>query len=141
MRTLRKSTMVWFCLLLILAPILWAGGNGEKAPAVAENALQVATLINGSIQDADYSTLGYMAVQKMAKRPDVGKSVFSEKIGAQDAVRVMEEYIDGGYNVVWAHSSVYTNAVYELCDKYPQVSFILEGDAAPQGERVKTMCG
>jgi len=137
MHALGKSTVVWFCLLLIFAPVLWAEGNGEKESSAAEDTLQVATLINGSIQDADYSTLGYMAVQKMAKRPDVGKSVFSEKIGAQDAVRVMEEYIDGGYNVIWAHSSVYTNAVYELCDKYPKVSFILEGDAAPQGERIK----
>lgn len=73
----------------------------------------------------------------MAKRANVNHSAFSEKVGAPDAVRVMEEYMNSGYNIIWAHSSVYTNAVFELCDKYPNVSFILEGDATPAGEKVK----
>jgi len=123
-------------LVLVITAVSFAGSKPEAKEA-KEGSINFATLIYGSIQDADYSTLGYMAVQNMAKRPDVGKAAFSEKVGAPDAVRVMEEYINGGYNVIWAHSSIYTNAVFEICDKYPNVSFILEGDAAPTGDKVK----
>jgi basic membrane protein A len=124
-------------LLTVFTIIGFAKGRKE-AQAKEEGSINLATLIYGSIQDADYSTLGYMTAQAMAKRPEVGKTAFSEKVGAPDAVRVMEEYINAGYNVVWAHSSIYTNAVYEICDKYPNVSFILEGDAAPTGDKVKS---
>jgi basic membrane protein A len=125
-------------ILMATVAIMGFAGGDTEAQAKKEGSINFATLIYGSIQDADYSTLGYMTVQTMAKRADVGKTAFSEKVGAPDAVRVMEEYINSGYNVVWAHSSIYTNAVYEICDKYPKVSFILEGDAAPTGDRIKS---
>ncbi|MCK4515526.1 MAG: BMP family ABC transporter substrate-binding protein, partial [Spirochaetaceae bacterium] len=97
----------------------------------------MATLIYGSIQDADYSTLGYVTVQALNRRPDVGRSAFSEKVGASDAERVMEEYIASGYDIIWAHSSIYTNAVNVVADRYPEISFILEGDSKPAPEAAK----
>jgi hypothetical protein len=42
-------------------------------------------LIHDSIQDADYSKLGYMILQAMGKRPDEGKITLSDEVGAKGA--------------------------------------------------------
>ena len=138
MKLVRTCVLALFGLFLVLAPALWAGGRGESGGTAAGKKLSVATIIEGSIQDADYSSLGYLAVQDMAKNPNVGKSVYSEKVGPPDAVRVMEDYINSGSNVIWAHSATYVNAVYEIADKYPNVSFILEADLPPTADKVKS---
>lgn len=122
--------LILFAVIAALLPAIGTRGEESNQPVI-----NLAEIIYGSIQDADYSTLGYMTLQTVAKRPDVGRTAFSEKVGAPDAVRVMEEYIADGYNVIWAHSSIYTNSVYAICDKYPEVSFILEGDGKPKEQK------
>ncbi|WP_322794014.1 BMP family protein, partial [Bellilinea sp.] len=43
--------------------------------------------------------------------------------------RVMREYIDGGYNIIWTHGGQFLTQTVELAKQFPDVIFIGEGDA------------
>lgn len=93
-------------------------------------ALRMAVIFPGSIQDGDYNSLGYVAMQEVSKH--FGMDVtFSQRVAVPDAQRVMTEYILSGYNIIWAHGGQYVGAVKEVAPKYPDVTFIIEDEAPP----------
>jgi basic membrane protein A len=100
-------------------------------PAPAE-AFKLAAVLPGVITDADYNTLGYIGVTSVQK--DLGIEVaYSESVPVPDVVRVMREYIDAGYNIIFTHGGQFVSQTKELADEFPDVYFIAEGDAAVEG--------
>lgn len=101
------------------------------APAAAEPAvaLKVAAIFPGVITDADYNTLAYEGL--MALKDEMKLEVaYSESVAVPDVDRVMREYVDAGFNVVWTHGGQFVNQTVELAKQFPEISFIAEGDAA-----------
>lgn len=89
--------------------------------------LKLAALMPGSIHDADYNTLGYLAVVKVKDEMGI-ETAFSEKVAVPDAERVMNEYINLGYNVIWAHGAQFNTALLKVAKERPNVIFIMETD-------------
>lgn len=97
---------------------------------------KLATVMPGSIQDADYNTIGYIATQEVGKEYSV-ESAYSEKVAVPDSERVMKEYISDGYNVIWVHGAQFNGSALKLADENPNVTFIIEVDSKPADADMK----
>jgi len=89
---------------------------------------KLAVILPGVITDADYNTLGYLA--GLAVQKDLGiQMAYSESVPVPDVDRVMREYIDQGYNIIFAHGGQFKPQTVELAKAFPDLTFICEGDA------------
>jgi basic membrane protein A and related proteins len=104
------------------------GAEGTKETARPK--LKIAAVLPGSIQDADYNALGYLALEE-AKKAFGAETAFSEKVAVPDAERVMKEYINEGYGVIWVHGNQFNSAALKIGPTSPNTIFIIEGDGKP----------
>jgi basic membrane protein A and related proteins len=93
---------------------------------MADN-FKFAVVLPGVITDADYNTLGYIAMTAVQNEVGV-ESAYSESVPVPDVQRVLREYIDAGFNVIFVHGAQFNTASLELAPEFPDVAFILEGD-------------
>lgn len=142
---MKKKLLVVVPLFLVLSMILaaCAPAAATEAPAAVETEAPVATeapaepaveyklaaIFPGVITDADYNTLAYIGVSEVTRTLGI-ESTYSESVAVPDVDRVMREYIDLGYNVIWTHGGQFVNQTVELAKAFPEVIFIAEGDAA-----------
>ncbi len=97
------------------------------ATATPAKTLKLAALFPGTITDADYNTLGYLAAQ--AVQGEMGaKMAYSENVAVPDVERVMREYVDQGYTVVWTHGSQFITQTENVAKQFKDVVFIAETD-------------
>ncbi len=89
---------------------------------------KLAAIFPGVITDADYNTLAYLGLT--AVKADLGvDTAYSESVAVPDVERVMREYIDGGYNIIWTHGGQFITQTQNLASQFKDVIFIGEGDA------------
>lgn len=100
-----------------------------EAPAEPAKEYKLAAIFPGVITDADYNTLAYVGVSEVTRTMGI-ESTYSESVAVPDVDRVMREYIDLGYNVIWTHGGQFVTQTVELAKAFPDVIFIAEGDAA-----------
>ncbi len=124
---MKTHRIVALALALALAAIA-AGAEGTKETAGSK--LRVAALFPGSIQDADYNALGYLALEEAKKAFGV-ETAFSEKVAVPDAERVIKEYVNEGFNVIWVHGNQFNSAAFKVGPAAPDTTFIVEGDGKP----------
>jgi basic membrane protein A len=104
---------------------------GPTAAAPQTKALKLAAIFPGVITDADYNSMAYLGTEAVKK--DLGvETAYSESVAVPDIDRVMREYVDGGYNIVWTHGGQFVTQTLELAKQFPEVVFIAEGDAKPE---------
>lgn len=109
------------------APAPAGGETGAVAPAQKES-LKLAALFPGVITDADYNTLGYLAIN--AVQADLGvETVYSENVAVPDVEGVMREYIDAGANIIFTHGGQFISQTATLAQEFPDIHFIAESDA------------
>ena len=121
---MRRSKLT--CLALVLAILNLFGGWPAGRPHEAAAAKgKMAMLMPGTIQDADYSMTGYVALQELAKTYDLQVS-HSESVAVADAERISREYITSGYDIIAYHGAQYPTIMRKLAAQYPNVSFIQE---------------
>jgi basic membrane protein A len=94
-------------------------------PAEAQGKKKVAMILPGTVQDADFNTLGYVALQDLAKTLDV-QVAHSENVAVADAERVSREYIASGHDVVAYHGGQFITIMQKLAAQFPKVTFIQE---------------
>ena len=124
-----KKVFVFVLLFSFLASFsLFASGDSEESSE--SGAIKIAAVFPGSIQDADYNTIGYIALQEAANNEGL-KSAYSEKVAVPDAERVLKEYINADFNVLFVHGAQFNGAVAKVAPDYPDVTFIIEVDAKP----------
>lgn len=100
----------------------------QGAAATSAKTYKLAAIFPGVITDADYNTLGYLGLT--AVKSDLGvETAYSESVAVPDVERVMREYIDGGYNIIWTHGSQFITQTVSLAQQFKDVIFIGEGDA------------
>ena len=114
------------CFLLLLALVVSCGG-GETAENAAE--FKLAAVFPGTITDADYNTLGNLGIEAVTANLSV-ESAFSESVAVPDVERVMREYIDDGFNIIFTHGGQFLSQTLALAEEFPDVNFIAEADAA-----------
>ena len=100
--------------------------KGEKSK------FKVAAVFPGSIQDADYNTLGYMALQEVGKAYSNVEVAYSERVAVPDVERVMKEYINDGCKVMWVHGAQFNTIANNIGPNYPNVTFVFEVDEKPE---------
>lgn len=99
-------------------------------PLSAQTKVRLAAIFPGSIQDADYNALGFVAMQTVEKKYKI-ETAFSERVAVPDAERVLREYVNEGFNVIWVHGNQFNSAADKVADAYPKTTFIVEGDGKP----------
>jgi basic membrane protein A len=101
-----------------------------EAPAAAS--YKFAAILPGVITDADYNTLGYLGAS--AVQNDLGlEMAYSENVAVPDVERVMREYIDDGFNIIFTHGGQFIAQTKDLATQFPEVHFVGEGDAPVEG--------
>lgn len=107
---------------LVVGLVVAFGGLGEVG---AQGKKKMAMILPGTIQDADFNTLGYVALQEVAKALDVQVS-HSENVAVADAERVSREYIASGHDIVAYHGGQFITIMQKLAAQFPKVVFIQE---------------
>ncbi|MDX1522799.1 MAG: BMP family ABC transporter substrate-binding protein, partial [Anaerolineae bacterium] len=112
--------------------MILAACGGQDAATGGEGAapeeLKLAAIFPGTITDADYNTLGHIGITTVNE--ELGAEIaFSETVAVPDVDRVMREYIDDGFNIVFTHGGQFLNQTIELAKEFPDVYFIAEADA------------
>jgi basic membrane protein A len=114
-------------LLIVLSAGCAAPATKAPTPAPTEE-FKLAAILPGVITDADYNTLGYIGVTSV--QTDLGiETAYSESVPVPDVERVMREYIDAGYNIIFTHGGQFVSQTQALANEFPDVYFIAEGDA------------
>ncbi|HXF83700.1 MAG TPA: BMP family protein [bacterium] len=116
-------------LLFILTALTGAAAlPGQGAPAK----LRVAMILPGTIQDADFNAVGYVAL--LALKNTLGVEIaYSEQVAVADAERVAREFIAAGSNVIAFHGGQFLTIVQKLGPAFPNVNFIMESSGRIEG--------
>ncbi|MEA3335155.1 MAG: BMP family protein [Chloroflexota bacterium] len=134
-----KRSVLPFLLIVIAALVLGAcvapapvTTAPEAAPdAASEAEFKLASIFPGVITDADYNTLGYLGTTEAGKNLGI-ETAYSESVPVPDVERVMREYIDDGYNIIFTHGGQFFSQTLGMAEEFPEVYFIAEGDAPAQ---------
>ena len=121
---LNMNNKIIMLLVLVLAVSVFFSGNIVSAQS-QEN--KMAAIFPGSIQDADWNSLGYTALQKVGDEYEIPVN-YSEQVAVPDVTRVVNEYIALDYNILWIHGTQYNSAIFDLAEENPNVTFIIEQD-------------
>ena len=123
LQSFRRS---WAALALVAFGLVFVCHVGSPSVAAAAEAKKkMAMVFPGSIQDADYNTVGYLALQEAGKTYDMQVSQ-SENVAIADAERISREYANGGYDIIAYHGGQFPTISMKLAPLFPNVVFIQE---------------
>ena len=132
-KSLRLHLLPTLIILLLLAvacaaPAAQPANSDADASGESEEVTyRLAAIFPGTVTDADYNTLGHIGIT--AVHDDLGVDIaFSETVAVPDVDRVMREYIDDGFNIIFTHGGQFLNQTRELAAEFPDVAFIAEAD-------------
>jgi basic membrane protein A len=114
-------------LLSLLATQCSPAAPVEEAPEA--KVWKLAAIFPGVITDADYNTLAYEGIVGLQQETGI-ETAYSESVAVPDVDRVMREYIDAGFNIIWTHGGQFVTQTADLAVQFPEVVFIAEGDDA-----------
>ena len=114
---------------LLLGAILVLGGL-SNADAQAKK-YKLAVIMAAPIQDADYGTLAYETINFLKTKYGI-QTAYAEKAQVPETERVLREYIDEGFNIIWLHGAQFTPPALKIAAEYPNVVFIAEEDIIPK---------
>ena len=82
-------------------------------------------ILPGTIQDSDYNTVGYLALQRIQQ--ELGAEIaYSEQVAVADAERVAREFLSNGFTVVAFHGGQFLAIVTKLAPLFQDVTFVIE---------------
>ena len=127
---MRKQLVVVMALLVVLSVVAaqCVVPTPTPEPAAETGEYKLAVVLPGVTTDADYNTLGYLG--GLAVQKDLGvEMAYSESVAVPDVDRVMREYIDNGFNIIFTHGGQFVTQTKDLATEFPDVYFIGEFDA------------
>lgn len=123
---MRVRTAVLAALVLLIALLAGCTRQAAEAPQQAKT-YKLAAIFPGVVSDADYNTLGYIATTSV--KSDLGiETAYSENVAVPDVERVMREYLDNGFNIIWTHGGQFINQTRDLAKQFTEAAFIGETD-------------
>jgi basic membrane protein A len=128
---MRKSKVLLMTLVVLLSLLITQCAPAAapvKEPVDQVKTYKMAAIFPGVITDADYNTLAYVGVSELQKATGI-ETAYSESVAVPDVDRVMREYVDAGYNIIWTHGGQFVTQTADLAKQFPDVVFIAEGDA------------
>lgn len=118
-------------MLAIFAMVAVTGCSGSAPSGNPDSPIRIAGVFSGAVTDADYNSLGWVALDEAGKKYQAHTS-FSENVAVPDVERVMREYVADRYTIVWSHGSQFYQQTLKLAKEFPHVTFIGEFDAQPK---------
>ncbi len=128
----KKLVKVLLLLSLMVATVIggaaMTAGQAATPEATAEATtttplLKVAMVLPGPINDNDWNTVGYTALQDAAKALPI-EVAYVENVTDADAERVMRDFASRGYNLIFAHSFSFGDAALSVAEDFPNVHFM-----------------
>ncbi len=117
---------IFFVVALILVQ---CASFNKAADDKAANVAKMAAIFPGVVADSDYNTMGYLGL--LSVKEEMGlETAYSENVSVSDAEKVIREYIDSGYGIIFTHGGQFMSTTVEMAKLFPDVSFIGEGDGA-----------
>ena len=90
--------------------------------------LKIAMILPGPITDNDWNSVGYNGLEAAGKA--LGAEVaYVENVADADAERLLRDFADRGYGLIFAHSFSFGDAALNAAEDYPKVIF-MAGTAA-----------
>ncbi len=117
--------------LLILIVALYACSPFNTPQTTKNDQLKLAAIFPGVITDADYNTLGYIAITALNANLGV-PTTYTENVDTADAENIIREHISNGYNIIFTHGGQFLDPTTKLAKEFPDVYFIGETDAVPE---------
>ena len=96
-------------------------------PALAAG-LKIAMILPGPITDNDWNSVGYNGLEAAGKALGA-ETAYVENVADADAERLLRDFADRGYNLIFAHSFSFGDAALNAAEDYPNVTF-MAGTAA-----------
>ena len=88
---------------------------------------KVAIILDGPANDGGWNASCYQAMLDAAE--ELGwESAYSESVAQSDWATTMENYIDQGYDLIFAPGNQYTDAVKQVAKDYPDAHFCILND-------------
>jgi len=127
---MRRSKLVLLSLLVLLSILATQCAPAAPVEEAPETKVwKLAAIFPGVITDADYNTLAYEGIVGLQQETGI-ETAYSESVAVPDVDRVMREYIDAGFNIIWTHGGQFVTQTADLAVQFPEVVFIAEGDDA-----------
>ncbi len=121
MKACRTVRAVLIGALLLATGPLWPG-----SPAwAAEGKPRLAMIFPGPVQDADFNTVGYLALMEVQRQHGL-EVAYSENVPAADWERVAREYINSGHRIIVFHGGQFVAVVRKLAPLFPDVIFTMQ---------------
>ena len=127
MKMYKKFSTVF--LLLVVAAMLVACGGGaqpevvEEPAAVEAEALKVAMVLPGPINDNDWNSVGYNGLKEASEELGL-EFAYAENVADADAERIIRDFAARGYGLVFAHSFSFGDATLKVAKDFPEVIFM-----------------
>lgn len=96
-------------------------------PALAAG-LKIAMILPGPITDNDWNSVGYNGLEVAGKALGA-ETAYVENVADADAERLLRDFADRGFNLIFAHSFSFGDAALNAAEDYPDVTF-MAGTAA-----------
>lgn len=98
--------------------------------------LKIAMILPGPITDNDWNSVGYNGLEAAAKA--LGADVaYSENVSDADAERVLRDYANRGYQLIFSHSFSFGDATLNVAEDFPDTIF-MAGTARELAKNVGT---
>jgi basic membrane protein A len=120
----KMKVVTVFLLVGLIAGFVFSAAQAETKK------VKIAAPFGAPITDGDFNTLAYIALQEVSKKYNI-ESAYSERVSVPDMERVIKEYINDGFNLIWVHGSEFVGTAKKLAPQFPDVSFIIEIDEKP----------
>lgn len=102
----------------------------EEEPAMeGPTSVRVGAILAGTLEEPWYSTsMDSLYKLQESNAYDVDMEIdYSENIWGEDSLRVMREYAEAGYDIVWSFTGSDSEYIVQIQDEYPDVLFAHSG--------------
>ena len=111
-------------LVLLLSASLFAGGESDSSQTSSSDTVKIALIIENTIDDKGWCQAMHDGIVEAQKQlPGKIEYSYSEKMAVVDAGSIARQYVAEGYDLIIGHGAQYKNAILELAEEYPDVSF------------------
>lgn len=107
--------------VILIAFILWGNISLGAEPH------KLAAIFPGAIQDRDYNMIGYQAMMHVEKLFGI-ETAYSQRVSPENTEEAVRKHYSKGFDIIWTHGGQYNSLIMEICQKYPNAVFIIEGD-------------